>query len=83
MEEKTVFTENAYNAVQDLLSIYGLTISPNEVVDAFNKKNEAAASIRELTNNRKYLIAFFFPQSLIDLRFIFLSCIFLIESVKV
>ncbi|XP_055317113.1 uncharacterized protein LOC129576294 isoform X2 [Sitodiplosis mosellana] len=44
--------ENAYNAVQDLLSVYGLTMSPNDVVDAFNRRNEAAAaSIRDLANN--------------------------------
>lgn len=54
------FTENAYNAVQDLLSIYGLTMSPNDIVDAFTKRNEAAASIRDLANSCKCFIIYFF-----------------------
>lgn len=50
--------ENAYNAVQDLLSVYGLAMSSNDIVEAFNKRNEAAASMHDLANNREYFITF-------------------------
>lgn len=48
--------ENAYN-VQDLLSVYGLTMSTSDIMEAFNKKNDSAAvSIRELATSCKYFI---------------------------
>lgn len=54
------FIENAYNVVQDFLSVYGLTMSTNDILDAFNKKNDATAvSIRDLANSCKYLIVSF------------------------
>lgn len=37
--------------------MYGLTMSPNDIVDAFSKRNEAAAtSIRDLANSCKCFI---------------------------
>lgn len=32
------FACNAFNAVQELLNVYGLSISPNDIVDAFKKQ---------------------------------------------
>lgn len=55
-------TENAYNVVQDFLSVYGLPTS--DILDAFNKKNDAAAvSIRDLANICKYFIVIFVYSS--------------------
>lgn len=47
------FTSNAFTAVQDLLSVYGLSMSPNDIVDAFNHRAEASA-ICDLANNGKF-----------------------------
>lgn len=53
--------ENAYNAVQDILSVYGLAMSTTDIMDAFNKKADAAAaavSIRDLATSCEYLIVY-------------------------
>lgn len=51
--------ENAYNAVQDILSVYGLAMSTSDIMDAFNKKNDATAvSIRDLANSCEYFIIY-------------------------
>lgn len=54
--------ENAYNAVQDILSVYGLAMSTSDIMDAFNKKNDAttAVSIRDLANSCKYFIMYIY-----------------------
>lgn len=51
--------ESAYNAVQDILSVYGLAMSTSDIMDAFNKKNDAAVvSIRDLANSCEYFVLF-------------------------
>lgn len=44
---------NAFNAVQELLAVYGLSMTPNDIVDAFAKKSEAASNICSLANSGK------------------------------
>lgn len=41
-QTKLEFACNAFNAVQELLNVYGLSISPNDIVDAFKKQAAAA-----------------------------------------
>lgn len=55
-------SENAYNAMQDILSVYGLAMSTSDIMDALNKKTDvaaaAAASIRDLATSCEYLIVY-------------------------
>lgn len=37
-QSKIEFAYNAFNAVQELLNVYGLSISPGDIVDAFKKQ---------------------------------------------
>lgn len=52
-EHPQYFASNAFTAVQDLLSVYGLSMSPNDIVDAFSHRSEASA-ICDLANNGKF-----------------------------
>lgn len=58
-QSKLEFACNAFNAVQELLNVYGLSISPNDIVDAFKK--QAAAATIATTSKGKFLkdICFF------------------------
>lgn len=52
------FANNAFTAVQDLLSVYGLSMSPNDIVDAFSHRSEAS-TFCDLANNGKFCNANF------------------------
>lgn len=43
----------AFNAIKELLNVYGLSMSPNDIVDAFNRTLEMDA-IKELAKSREY-----------------------------
>lgn len=49
------FASNAFTAVQELLSVYGLSMSPNDIVDAFSHRSDASA-ICDFANNGKFSI---------------------------
>lgn len=57
------FASNAFTAVQDLLSVYGLSMSPNDIVDAFSHRSEASA-ICDLANNGEFIFSCSLPPSL-------------------
>lgn len=48
------YSNNAFNAVKELLSVYGLTMSPNDIVDAFSKTIETTGTMKQSTNACKY-----------------------------
>lgn len=49
---KNEFACNAFNAVQELLNVYGLSISPGDIVDAFKKQQQ-----QQLQQQQKHSLA--------------------------
>lgn len=49
------FACNAFNAVQELLNVYGLSISPNDIVDAFKKQATVGKSHTSLLHFMIYV----------------------------